>query len=434
MDNSGHITMNNERTIRGWAFFDWANSSYALTIAVALFPAYYAGVTDDIVHVFGMDMPNTTLYAYAISGAYLIIAILSPILSGIADYGGKRMFFMRFFTILGSISCISLFWFQDMSQLTIGTIGFMLATIGFAGGLVFYNSFLPLIVSEDRYDAVSAKGYSYGYIGSVILLLLNLVVVMSPETFGIDPEGTLQYRIAFIMVGLWWIGFAIIPFSRLPKDAKNKPQDQLLSKGFGELKKVWRAIKKEKNIKSFLFSFFCYSAGVQTVLFLAATFAEKELEFQTAELIGVVLILQVVAIGGAHLFAKLSDIKGNIFSLIVMLMIWTVICLMAYFVTQSWQFYSIAAGVGLVMGGIQSLSRSTYTKLLPDNTEDTTSYFSFYDILEKFAIVLGTFSFGFIEQLTGGMRNSMIALTFFFIIGIFLLLKVKIAPQNSQIA
>jgi UMF1 family MFS transporter len=431
MSNPVDIKLNDEKVVTGWAFFDWANSSYALTIAVALFPAYYAGITDDIVNVFVVEMHNTTLYAYAITGAYLIIAFFSPNLSGIADYGGKRMFFMRFFTVLGSISCISLFWFEDMGQLAVGTIGFMLATIGFAGGLVFYNSFLPLIVSEDRYDAVSAKGFSYGYIGSVILLLLNLVIVMSPETFGIDPNGTLQYRIAFVMVGLWWFGFALIPFSRLPKDEKGKPQDNLISKGFGELKKVWFAIKNEKNIRSFLFSFFCYSAGVQTVIFLAAIFAEKELKFGTAELISVILILQVVAIGGAHLFAKISDLKGNKYSLITMLLIWTAICLLAYFVTQSWQFYSIAAGVGLVMGGIQSLSRSTYSKLLPDDTDDTTSYFSFYDILEKMAIVLGTFSFGFIEQLTGGMRNSMIALTAFFVIGILILLKVKIAPNNS---
>ena len=432
MNNTAQIQLNDKKVINGWAFFDWANSSYALTIAVALFPAYYAGVTDDYVTVFGFEMPNTTLYTYAISLAYLIIAFFSPILSGIADYGGKRMFFLRFFTILGSISCISLFWFEDTSQLAVGTIGFMLATIGFAGGLVFYNSFLPLIVSEDRYDTVSAKGFSYGYIGSVILLIMNLVVVMSPETFGINPEGTLQYRIAFVMVGLWWIGFAMIPFSRLPKDAKGKSEDDLISKGFNELKKVWSEVKKQANIKSFLISFFCYSAGVQTVIFVAALFAEKELNFETAELITVILILQIVAIGGAYLFAKISEIKGNIYSLISMLLIWTSICLFAYFVTESWQFYSLAAGVGLVMGGIQSLSRSTYSKLLPDDTDDTTSYFSFYDILEKMAIVIGTFSFGFIEQITGGMRNGLIALTAFFVIGILILSKVKIHSPDSQ--
>lgn len=430
MNHTAEIQLNDKKIINGWAFFDWANSSYALTIAVALFPAYYAGITDEIVTVFGVDMPNTALYAYAISAAYLILVVFSPLLSGIADYGGKRMFFLRFFTVLGSISCISLFWFEDMDGLFIGTVGFMLATIGFAGGLVFYNSYLPLIASEDKYDTVSAKGFSYGYIGSVILLVLNLVVVMSPETFGIDPEGTLQYRIAFIMVGLWWIGFAMIPFSRLPKDSDDKPQENLISKGFDELVGVWHEVKKEKNIKSFLLSFFCYSAGVQTVIFLAAIFAEKELNFQTAELITVILILQVVAIGGAYLFAKISDKKGNIYSLIAMLIIWTAICLFAYFVTESWQFYSLAAGVGLVMGGIQSLSRSTYSKLLPEETEDTTSYFSFYDILEKLAIVIGTFSFGFIEQLTGGMRNSMIALTAFFIIGILILLRVKIKSPS----
>ncbi len=424
--------LNDKKTINGWAFFDWANSSYALTIAVALFPAYYAGVTDDIVTVFGIDMPNTTLYAYAISAAYLIIALFSPLLSGIADYGGKRMFFLRFFTILGSISCISLFWFEDMGQLAVGTIGFMLATIGFAGGLVFYNSYLPLIVTEDRYDRVSAKGFSFGYIGSLILLGLNLWVVLSPETFGIAPDSSLKYRIAFFMVGLWWIGFALIPFSRLPKDKKGKSKDNLLSKGIDELIKVWGEVKKMKNIKSFLISFFCYSAGVQTVIFLAAIFAEKELNFGTSELIGVIIVLQLVAIVGAYLFARISEIKGNKYSLIAMLVIWTLICVVAYKVQNDWQFYTIAGLVGLVMGGIQSLSRSTYSKLIPEETEDTTSYFSFYDILEKVAIVVGTFSFGFIEQLTGGMRNSVLALAVFFIVGLLILLTVKIQPGKVE--
>lgn len=424
--------INDKRTINGWAFFDWANSSYALTIAVALFPAYFKGVTDETITLFGFEMYNTTYYSFAISAAYLIIAAFSPLLSGIADYGSKRMFFLRFFTILGSISCISLFWFEGMEQLITGTLGFMFATIGFAGGLVFYNSFLPIITTEDQYDIVSAKGFSFGYVGSVILLLLNLLVVLKPELFGINPDSSLKYRIAFLMVGLWWIGFALIPFSRLPKDSKDKSQENLLSKGFDELKKVWSQIRTMKNIKSFLISFFCYSAGVQTVIFLAAIFAEEELNFETQELIILILILQIVAIGGAYLFAKISEVKGNKYSLITMLIIWTFICLVAYFVQVSWQFYTIAGAVGLVMGGIQSLSRSTYSKLIPEDTEDTTSYFSFYDILEKVAIVVGTFSFGFIGQITGGMRNSVLALTIFFIAGILILLTVKIQPERIK--
>jgi len=427
MQTSGSFPLNDRKVINGWAFFDWANSAFALVITAAIFPAYFVAVTDEYVSVLGLEMSNSSLYAYAISGAYLLIAIFSPLLSGIADYGGRRKFFLKFFTILGSISCLSLYFFEGMAELALGTVSFMLAIIGFAGGLVFYNAFLPVIASEDQYDRVSARGFSYGYIGSVILLVVNIAMINFHERFGF-ADSAAATRFSFLMVGLWWIGFALIPFKRLPSDARKKNTPDLLKKGTQELKKVWKAVKEQKNTKNFLFSFFCYSAGVQTVLFLAATFAEKELAFGTVELIGIILILQIVAIVGAVSFARLSEWKGNKVSLIVMLLIWTAICLVGYFVQAKGQFYAIAASVGLVMGGIQSLSRSTYSKLIPQETKDPTSYFSFYDVLEKVAIILGTFTFGFVEQLTGSMRMSLLVLGTFFIIGLLILLSVRIKP------
>ena len=416
---------NDRRIVNSWAFFDWANSAFALVITAAIFPAYFVAVTDDFVPLFGMEISNSSLYAYAISASYLLIAFFSPLLSGIADYGGKRKFFLKFFTILGSLSCLTLFFFQGMDQLALGTIAFILAMIGFAGALVFYNAFLPVIVTEDRYDMVSARGFAFGYIGSVILLLFNLAMITSPQTFGIADEGVAT-RLSFVLVGLWWIGFAMIPFKWLPSDEKGKVKRAMIRMGVEELKRVWRSVKQEKNIKSFLLSFFAYSAGVQTILFLAATFAEKELAFGTSELILVILILQLVAIAGAYLFAKFSEWQGNKTALLTMLLIWVAICMAAYFVQAKAQFYMVAAAVGLVMGGIQSLSRSTYSKLIPENTEDPTSYFSFYDVLEKVAILLGTFSFGLIEQLTGDIRSSVLFMAAFFIIGMILLLPVKI--------
>ncbi|MEM9886081.1 MAG: MFS transporter [Bacteroidota bacterium] len=433
--------LDDKRIINAWAFFDWANSAYALTIAVAIFPAYYTAVTLDEVAVFNKSISNTALYAFAISASYLILAFFSPLLSGIADYTGRKMTFMRFFTVLGGLACIGLAFFKGMdtnlpataafneAQIAIGIVCFILATMGFAGSLVFYNAYLPEIASEEKYDSVSAKGFAYGYIGSIILLLMNLVIIQKPEWFGIVDESW-GPRISFIMVGLWWMGFALIPFRRLPKEERNTGQKNLMKRSMRELKKVWQKVKTEANIKSFLTAFFCYSAGVQTVIFLAATFAEKELDFQTTELILVVLILQVVAIFGAYLFARISSKRGNILSLIVMLFIWIAICIAAYFVTLSWQFYAIASAVGLVMGGIQSLSRSTYSKLLPEDTEDTTSFFSFYDILEKIAIVSGTFIFGLTDQLFG-MRNSILALAVFFIVGLIILRRVKMEKAVS---
>ncbi|MCB9287951.1 MAG: MFS transporter [Lewinellaceae bacterium] len=425
MSQTNNFRLNDPKVINGWAFFDWANSAFALVITAAIFPGYFVAVTDERVSVFGLEMSNSSLYAYAISGSYFLIAIFSPLLSGIADYGGRRKFFLKFFTVLGSAACLSLYFFKGMDQLAVGTAGFMLSMIGFAGGLVFYNAFLPVIVTEDQYDRVSARGFSFGYIGSVILLVFNLTMIIFYETFGFPDKGAAT-RFAFLTVGLWWIGFALIPFSRLPSDEKQKATPDLLMRGAQELRKVWRAVKHQKNTKNFLFSFFCYSAGVQTVLFLAATFAEKELHFGTAELIGVVLILQLVAIVGAVSFARLSEWKGNKLALLTMLIIWVAICLVGYFVQAKWQFYAIAAAVGLVMGGIQSLSRSTYSKLIPEETKDPTSYFSFYDVLEKTAIIIGTFSFGFVEQLTGSMRISLLVMGSFFIAGLLILLSVRI--------
>lgn len=416
---------NDPRVINGWAFFDWANSAYALVITVAIFPGYFLSLTDDTVNVLGFHMSDSTLYAWSIALAYLVIAAISPILSGIADFGGRKKVFMRFFTTLGALACISLLFFTSMTTLWVGVLGFILATIGFAGGIVFYNAFLPLIATEDRYDDVSAKGFSYGFIGSVILLLVNLVVIMNYKWFGFS-EGLKAVPTAFVMVGLWWLGFSQIPFRRLPADRPVANSENLLGKGYQELLKAWRNLRSDSNTLAFLASFFCYNAGVQAVLFLASTFAEKELKFTTSGLILLILILQIVAIGGATLFAKISGKKGNKFSLIGMLLIWTMICVVGYFVQTGLDFYFLAVAVGLVMGGIQSLSRSTYAKLLPQNTPDTASYFSFYDVMDKLSTVVGTFTFGFVEQITGGMRNSVLALAVFFIVSLIIISTVKI--------
>ncbi len=425
MNTSAALTLNHPKTIRAWTFFDWANSAFSLVISSAVFPAYFLKVTNDQLTLGGITMSNSSLYAYALSFSYLIIAVCSPILSGIADYGGRRMLFLRIFTTIGSIGCASLFFFEGMSNLWLGVGGFILATIGFAGGLVFYNSYLPQIASEDRYDRISARGFAMGYVGSVLLLVANLAIILNAEALGFKDAGAAT-RLAFLMVGLWWIGFAQIPFRFLPKDAKERLHGQLLTRGFEELAKAARSISHSKNIIFFLSAFFFYSVGVQTALYLAATFAEKELRFETVELIIIILILQLVGIAGAFLFARVSDWRGNKFSLMMMLVIWVGICVAAYNVDSKLQFYFLAATVGIVMGGIQSLSRSTYSKLIPSQTEDTTSFFSFYDVLEKGAIILGTFGFGFIEQITGSMRSSILLLGTCFVIGLAMLTRVKI--------
>jgi MFS transporter, UMF1 family len=419
------IAKNDRRTIIGWAFFDWANSAYALVITVAIFPGYFLAITNDMVDVFGFRMSDSTLYAWSLSLGYLVIACLSPLLAGIADYGGRKKVFMRFFTLLGSLACMSLLFFTGMKTLWLGVTGFVLATIGFAGGIVFYNSFLPVIATEDQYDRVSAKGFSYGYVGSIILLITNLIVIQKYEWFGFS-ESLKAVPTAFVMVGLWWIGFSQIPLRRLPADQPAKHGVNLLTKGYEEIKKVWGILRTDRNTMLYLAAFFCFNAGVNAVLFLASVFAEKELHFNTQGLIILILILQFVAIFGAWLSTRISERKGNKFSLFIQLIVWTGVCITGYFVQTGLDFYLLAAAVGIVMGGIQALSRSTYAKFFPENTPDTASFYSFYDVMDKLSTVAGTFVFGFVEQITGDMRISVIALAVFFVASLAILGAVKV--------
>jgi len=435
MDTSAAFIKNDRRIVAGGTFFDWANSAFALVITVAIFPEYFLAVTDDMVNILGAKVSASSLYAFAISAAYLLIAAVSPWLSGIADYGGRKMWFLRLFTTMGALACIALAFFKGMPTLWLGTGAFIVAMIGFAGGLVFYNSYLPEIVTEEHYDRVSARGFAMGFIGSVLLLIVNLFMLQRPEWFGLPEEGTLAARVCFIMVGVWWMGFAQIPFRRLPKDVRKKERLRPLArKGWEELKKVWSSVRHQTQIKRFLLSFFFYSAGAQTVLYLAATFAKIELLFDSTELILLVLILQIIAIFGAYFFAWVSERRGNKLSIAIILFIWTAICIAAYFVADKIQFYGLAVAVGSVMGGIQAMSRSTYSKLLPEDTKDTASYFSFYDVLEKLAIVGGTFSFGFIEQLTGNIRYSVLALATYFVLSLVLFSRVKVTNNEQATA
>ncbi|MBA4198691.1 MAG: MFS transporter [Chitinophaga sp.] len=417
-----------KKVINGWAMYDWANSAYNLVITSTIFPAYYDAITTTKManHVvshkvtfLGTEFESAALYNYAIAFAYLVIALISPILSSIADYKGNKKKFMQFFCYLGGIACCTLFKF-DGSTLSLGIICCILAAIGYCGSLVFYNSYLPEIAAEADQDKVSAKGFAYGYIGSVLLQIICFVfVLMKP----FNMTDAFAAQLSFLLVGLWWIGFAQITFATLPKSmpALQRSQNNIFTNGFYELKKVWKEATHLPVLKRFLLSFFFYSMGVQTVMLAATLFGSQVLQLETSSLIMCILIIQLVAIAGAYIMAKLSDIMGNIRVLMFVVIIWILICIAAYFVTTAIQFYIVAAIVGLVMGGIQSLSRSTYAKVMPE-TKDTASFFSFYDVTEKIAIVIGMFSFGLIQQITGNMRNSIIALILFFAVGLLCLL------------
>jgi UMF1 family MFS transporter len=433
-----------KKVITGWAMYDWANSVYSLVITSSIFPAYYTSVAlaliasgKKLTYLGRSFKEPSALYDYAVAFSFLLVAVFSPLLSSIADAFGSKKKFMQFFCYLGSAGCCAMYWFQpDNPQF--GITLFIIASIGFGGSLVFYNAYLPEIAAEQDQDNVSAKGFALGYIGSVILLLICLLLVTF-QPFGI-PDGNKAVQISFLLTGLWWFGFAQITFAVLPKTEPNpvSRSHNFLTRGYAELRKVWNEIKQEPILKRFLIAFFFLGMGVETVMYSAVLFAKQEIfpdtgnkEIDAAnsgKLMAVILIIQVVAIGGSYLFSYFSGKIGNIKVLMIGVLIWAGICVWAYFVYTQLQFYFLAGTVGLVMGGIQSLSRSTYAKLMPP-TKDTASYFSFYDVCDKVSTVLGMLTFGIVTETLGGMRNAVFFLmTYFliaFVIFIFTLRKQK---------
>ncbi|UNY98677.1 MFS transporter [Zhouia spongiae] len=427
-----------KKLLNAWAFYDWANSVYSLVISSAIFPIYYgalfrvAGI--EKVSVLGGEIARAPLISYVTSLAFVFIAIITPLISGIADYLGNKKVFMKFFCYLGGVSCIGLYWFT-IENIYIGLLCYFLGLVGFWVSFAINNSYLPDVAYPEQQDRISAKGFSMGYIGSVILLIINLIMVMFPGIFGITSDAgegaeMLAMKYSFVSVGIWWILFSQYTFYHLPKGYKKEGvRTNVILNGFRELKSVWDQLKEQPKLKRYLGAFFVYSMAVQTVMLIATYFGEEEIAWGSADertmgLIISILVIQLVAIAGATFTAMASKKYGNINTLMVINILWILICIYAYYLQTPFNFYIAAGCVGLVMGGIQALSRSTYSKFLPDTT-DTTSFFSFYDVAEKIGIIIGTFLYGFIAQTTGNMRNSIVFLGIFFVAGVFLLSRVR---------
>src|SRR5690554_6807404 len=420
---------NQKSVIRAWATFDWANSAYNLVITSTIFPAYYTIITTsddggDRVDFFGISFINTALANYGLAVSYLLMVFLLPVLSSIADYKQNKKTMMKFFTYMGSIACMGLFFFE-LETLERGIICSGLAAMGYIGGVMFNNSYLPEIASIDQQDRVSAKRFAYGYIGSVLLQIICFIFVLKPEWFGIQ-DASFPARLSFLLVGLWWIGFAQVSFRGLPDQTpRTGPINRAVwRKGFHDLKGVAAEIRSIVSLKRFLSAFFFYAMGVQTIMLVAAAFGEKVLRLGASKLIMTILLIQLIAIAGAYFISWLAGKIGNIQVLIGLVALWVIVCVSAFYISNEMQFYIMAIVVGFVMGGIQSLSRSTFSKLIPIDSKDHTSFFSFYDVTEKLAIVIGLFSFGFIEELTNNIRFSAISLAVFFLIGLFLLFRI----------
>ncbi len=424
-----------KKVVNGWAMYDWANSVYNLVITTSFFPIYFLAVTggdgDHHINFLGRSFVNSSLYDYVLAASYLLVALLYPILTSIADTRGNKKNVMRFFCYMGALGCSMLFFFKQ-DTLGLGIIAFMLAAMGWAGSLVFYNAYLPEIAAPADQDRISARGFSFGYIGSVLMQMVGFALVTLMDA----AMGT---RITFLLVGFWWFGFAQITFARLPKTVIQKSQrGNVFKDGFAEIKKVYGQVRKLPVLKRFLRGFFFYSMGVQTVMLAATLFGSKVLKLPDTKLIITVVAIQLVAILGAWGMSKLSAKFGNLRVLMAVVLFWIAICVAAYFtaslaeqgVNTEYYFYVLAVGVGLVMGGIQSLSRSTYSKLMPE-TKDTASFFSYYDVTEKVAIVIGIFSFGYIEEITGNMQNSILSLVVFFTIGFFWLYSALLKQRQT---
>lgn len=417
------------KLLNAWAFYDWANSVYSLVIASAVFPIFYNQLFEQrhnhYIEFLGYNFKDSALISFVTAAAFLCVALFSPLLSGIADFMGNKKIFMRVFNYIGALSCIGLYWF-DVNSIGSGLVFYFFGLIGFWGSLVYYNSYLPDIAFPEQQDKVSARGYSLGYIGSVILLIVNLAMIMTAE--GADKMKMMRY--SFVMVGIWWIVFSKYTYFFLPKGNSNNKdlRFSVIFNGFRELKKVWKKLQTEIPLKRYLLSFFVFSMAVQTVMLIATYFGSQEIQWSSPEesqtgLITCILLIQLIAIAGAILTSKASAKFGNINVLIVLNAFWLLLCGFAYFITTPVQFYIMASLVGLVMGGIQSLGRSTYSKLLPV-TEDTASFFSFFDCSEKIGIVIGMMVYGLIDQITGSPRFAIVFLGIFFLTGMLLLFRI----------
>lgn len=425
------ILKDDKKTIRAWTFYDWANSVYPLVISSAIFPIFYEKVTKDhlggVIHFCGGEFINTAFYGYVVAISYLIVAFSSPLLSGMADYSDSKKKFLQLFCYLGSISCIALSFFST-EHIILSMLALMFASVGYWGSLVFYNAYLPEIADPNQHDKISARGFAMGYVGSSLLLILILILTQS-NLLGFKMPITYS----FTLVGIWWMAFAQITFRRLSTSTTTtlhaergeRAKVNLLTSGYKELKNVWNDLKRRLQLRRFLVSYFMYNMGVQTVMIMAVPFAAKEVKgLSTSNLIVSILLIQFLGVAGAFIMSKLSSIIGNFKTLGFIICIWIAICVYTYLAVDTpIEFYVTAASVGLVMGGIQALSRSTYSKMLPQ-TKDHASYFSFFDVSEKIGLAIGTTTFGLIEDITGGIRNSILSLIIIFIVGFVLLLRV----------
>jgi UMF1 family MFS transporter len=417
-----------KKTIFGWCMYDWANSAFATTILAAVLPIYFVSIVpeggvDISILGFTFHAFATPLWSFSITIAMVIVALSAPVLGAIADYSRAKRQFLIFYTYLGAVFTALLVTVGYGDYLR-ASLFFIIALIGFAGGMVFYNAFLPEIAPEGEREYVSGKGFAFGYLGGGILLLLNLLMIEKHGWFGI-PDAAWGARLSFLTVGVWW-GLFAIPTFRFVRDRKDKVAAKVryIRHGFKTLADTFRKMRRFTELVKFLISFLIYNDGVQTVIVMAAIFGREELGFEASTLIGCLLMVQIIGFPAALFMGRLAQWIGEKRTIYLCLIVYCIIVIYGFFMSQPWEFWVLGFLVGLVQGGSQAISRSLYSSLLP--VGHSAEFFGFFAIANRFASIFGPLIFGLVAVLTGSIRNSILAIIVFFIVGFLILMTVDV--------
>jgi UMF1 family MFS transporter len=435
--------VNDRREIFGWAMYDWANSAFSTTIGTVFLSPYVAGLARAAAQAagtttasfFGIPVAPDSFLAYCISLSVGLQVLFLPILGAIADYSHLRKRMMQIFATLGAVATILMF-FVAGDLWWLGGVLFIVANLAFGAAIVFYNAYLPDIASEDERDRVSSYGWAMGYLGGGILLALNLAFYQFSGSLGV-PE-TLAVRINLASAGLWWLGFSFITWRRLrPRHAARAlpATETYVSVGFKQLGKTLKEVKNFPETLKFLLAYFLYNDGIQTVIAVASTFAaapllQGGLELPQSQLIQVILVIQIVAFGGALLWGRLARMIGAKEAILVSLVIWAGVVIYSYVGLKGEgdalfkEFLILGMFIAVVLGGSQAISRSLFAQMIPRGKE--AEFFSFYEISERGTSWIGPLIFGLANQIFNNLRPAILSLTFFFVVGLLLLPRVNV--------
>ena len=409
----------NKRAVWSWAFYDWANSAYSTTVMAGFFPLFFKEYWAD-----PHNPSQSTFYlGMANSIASMVVAALAPLLGSVADQGSAKKKFLTFFAFLGVIMTGGL-WMVAQGNWQMAVLFYVIATIGFASGNVFYDALLPGLASEERVDAVSSLGFGLGYLGGGLLFLVNVFMYLKPELFGI-PDGATAIKLSFLSVAVWWAVFTIplILFVPEPKNYENIDFNNAIRMGWVQLVQTFKEIRNMKVVGTFLLAYWFYIDGVDTIIRMAVDYG-MSLNFPGESLIIALLIVQFVAFPAALIYGWLASKIGAKTGIMVGITAYSFITLLGYFMTEAWHFYVLAILIGLFMGGIQALSRSLYTRIIPP--DKSAEFFGFYNMLGKFAAIIGPALMGTIALVTGSARLSILSILLLFILGAFFLNKVDV--------